>query len=155
MAVPAWQDDFPGQTGAYVILVELVAALPLDGPRLAAQSLAPGRYAYCGSAYGPGGLRARLRRHLRPDKQVRWHVDRLTRAGRVIALSAVPGGSECDLFARLLALPGVTVPVPGFGSSDCRRCPAHLAALPAERDLVDIAALELDDALLARRDQLK
>jgi hypothetical protein len=32
--------------------------------------------------------------------------------------------------ARVLRVPGAGVPLAGFGSSDCRRCPAHLAALP-------------------------
>jgi hypothetical protein len=47
----------------------------------------------------------------------------------------VPGGRECDLLDRLLKAPGAVVPVPGFGSSDCRTCPAHLVALPAGFDL--------------------
>ena len=39
-----------------------------------------------------------------------------------------------DLVRDLLELPGASVPVPGFGSSDCRACPAHLVALPAGFD---------------------
>jgi hypothetical protein len=35
------------------------------------------------------------------------------------------------LVRGLLDLPGTSVPLPGFGSSDCRSCPAHLVALPA------------------------
>jgi Uri superfamily endonuclease len=40
--------------------------------------LPAGRYLYCGSAKGPGGLKARLSRHMRRGKSVRWHIDRLT-----------------------------------------------------------------------------
>ncbi|MGC9523845.1 MAG: GIY-YIG nuclease family protein, partial [Anaerolineae bacterium] len=36
-----------------------------------------GTYLYVGSAWGPGGLRARLSRHLRGSPKVRWHVDYL------------------------------------------------------------------------------
>ncbi len=125
--------ELPGLTrgpGAYILVVDLTRPLALDlrtsGPTL----LAPGRYAYCGSARGPGGLRARIGRHLRKDKTLRWHVDHLTAAGRVTALAAVPGGQECALFRQVLACSGAAVPVPGFGSSDCRRCPAHLASVP-------------------------
>ncbi len=73
---------------------------------------------------------ARIGRHLRADKPQRWHVDRLTAAGHVVDVRAVPGGRECDLVRGLLEDPGTSVPVPGFGSSDCRVCPAHLVALP-------------------------
>ena len=67
-----------------------------------------------------------------PDgKRPHWHIDRLTGPGRVVLASAYPDGHECTLFARLLSHPGVTVPVPGFGSTDCRRCQSHLAAVPA------------------------
>ena len=121
----------PAEPGAYLLLIELAAPLALDIPSLGAATLPPGRYAYGGSAYGPGGLRARIGRHLRRDKALRWHIDRLTAAGRAIGLRAVPGGRECDLVRGLLDLPGTSVPLPGFGSSDCRSCPAHLVALPA------------------------
>ena len=109
------------------------------GREPAARRVLPaGCYAYCGSAYGPGGLQARIGRHLRADKALRWHVDRLTAAGRIVDFRAVPGGRECDLLDRLLEAPGASVPVPGFGSSDCRRCPAHLVALP--EDGLDLGA---------------
>ncbi len=75
---------------------------------------------------------ARIGRHLRADKTPRWHVDRLTAAGRVVGVRAVPGGQECGLVRGLLELPGASVPVPGFGSSDCRSCPAHLVMLPQD-----------------------
>ncbi len=124
--------------GAYVLLIDLGAPLALEVASLPGAVLPAGRYAYCGSAYGPGGLKARIGRHLRADKAHHWHVDRLTAAGRIVAFRAVPGGRECDLLARVLKMPGASVPVPRFGSSDCRACPAHLAALPAGFDLDEI-----------------
>lgn len=126
-----WHEPLPSEPGAYLLLIELAAPLALEIPRLGAATLAPGRYAYGGSAYGPGGLRARIGRHLRSDKVPRWHVDRLTLAGRVIGVRPVPGGRECALVRDLLEMSGTSVPVPGFGSSDCRACPAHLVRLPA------------------------
>ena len=125
----------PRVPGAYVLLIALDAPLRLAISTLPAVTLEPGRYAYCGSARGPGGIAARVGRHVRRGKAVRWHVDRLTEAGRVVALHLRPEGDECALFQGLRALPGTRVPVPGFGSSDCRRCPTHLLALPATLDL--------------------
>ena len=124
-------DDVTADAGAYLLVIDLATVLVLDVRRTAPATLAPGRYIYCGSAYGPGGIRARVRRHLTCDKAVRWHVDRLTAVGRVVAVHAAPGGSKCDLFAEVMKTPGATVPAPGFGSSGCRRCPSHLARLPA------------------------
>jgi histidyl-tRNA synthetase len=98
-------------------------------------------YLYAGSAYGPGGIPARVKRHLKPDKKVHWHIDRLTNAGTVVSVVAVPGGKECAIVAAALRLPGVSIPSPGFGSSDCHVCPAHLVWLP---DGVALDALVAD-----------
>jgi histidyl-tRNA synthetase len=125
----------PAAPGAYVLIVDLARPVALDIATLPGVVLPAGRYAYCGSAYGPGGMRARIGRHQRRDKTVRWHIDRLTAAGRIVAVHAEPEGVECDLFARLLSAPGATVPLAGFGSSDCSLCPAHLARLPDEFDI--------------------
>lgn len=120
----------PAVPGAYVLAVELAAALPLALPRRAPVTLAAGRYLYCGSACGPGGLRARLARHFRMDKAIRWHIDRLTAAGTgtVLGALAYPGGDECALAAALSDFPA---PLTGFGSSDCQRCRSHLVFWPA------------------------
>ena len=133
-------EPVPSGAGAYVLVIELTAPFALEVASLPHAVLPAGRYAYCGSANGRGGLKARIGRHLRADKALRWHVDRLTAAGRVVDARAVPGGRECDLLDRLLEAPGASVPVPGFGSSDCRRCPAHLVALPADFDPRGLAA---------------
>lgn len=131
-------DDLPDAPGAYVLVIEIETEITVEPAKRSPVRLAAGRYAYCGSAYGPGGLGARVRRHLRRGKSLRWHVDRLTETGRITALHLVPGGSECALLAALLALPEVSVPVPGFGSSDCRSCPAHLVALPGDFEIGDM-----------------
>jgi Uri superfamily endonuclease len=117
--------DLPPLAGAYVIFIDSAGTVTVPiGGRTA--RLAPGTYLYCGSARGPGGIRARVGRHLKARKALRWHVDSLTAAGNIRGVIVAPEGEECDLFDRLRAVPGCTVPVAGFGSSDCRRCPAHL-----------------------------
>ena len=131
--------DLPREPGAYVLFVELGRRLDLSGTALGPVGLAPGRYAYCGSARGPGGLGGRLRRHLRWGKALRWHVDHLTVAGRISALGLAPGGCECALVEGLAGQPGVTVPLAGFGSSDCTRCAAHLLRFEQSVDLRDLA----------------
>lgn len=120
-------DSLPPVPGAYVLLIALDRDLTVRLPGKPETVLAPGRYLYCGSARGPGGLRARVGRHFRRAKTERWHIDRLTGAGRMLGAWTVPGGHECALVAALSGLP---VPLPGFGSSDCRHCASHLLGWP-------------------------
>ncbi len=131
---PACASSLPPAPGAYLLLITLREELPLSG-RLAGHALPAGHYLYAGSARGPGGLSARLTRHLKQRKKIRWHVDQLTtRAASVLALpfpdasdeAAQPRWTECRL-ATLLADSGhFTHPLPGFGSSDCPACLSHL-----------------------------
>jgi Uri superfamily endonuclease len=120
--------EAPTAPGAYALLVALDAALLVHAGRRSAV-LERGRYLYCGSAKGPGGLRARLGRHFCRGKAQRWHIDQLTEAGRVLGAFVAPGGDECALVAAHAHLP---VPLEGFGSSDCPRCRSHLLRWPAE-----------------------
>lgn len=120
-------ETIPAIVGAYVLLVELPEAMDVALPGRTKVTLPPGRYLYCGSARGPGGMRARVGRHMRRDKTVRWHIDRLTTVGTVSGCWVFPDGDECALVARLAALPA---PIPGFGSSDCTVCRSHLLAWP-------------------------
>jgi len=122
----------PAVKGAYVLLVLLLHELVVTLPGRDAVILSPGRYLYCGSARGPGGVRARVGRHMRRDKSLRWHIDRLTGAGRVMGCWVRPDGSECAFVAQLAGLP---VPIPGFGSSDCPHCRSHLLFWPRGESL--------------------
>jgi Uri superfamily endonuclease len=91
---------------------------------------------------GPGGLKARLSRHMRRGKSVRWHVDQLTEQGLVIGSWIFPGGDGCKLVQMCSYLP---MPIAGFGSSDCATCRSHLLQRSNGR------ALLLPDADLCRR----
>ncbi len=116
--------EAPATAGAYALWLRLDAPLDVRAGKIVAR-LPAGDYLYCGSANGPGGLRARLARHMRREKRPHWHIDQLTTAGRVLGAFIVEGGSECALNAALAGLP---IAAPGFGSSDCPRCAAHLRA---------------------------
>ncbi len=85
--------------------------------------IGPGLYLYAGSA--KRGLAARLARHLRKRKPLRWHIDRLTVAGKVVgaAVGTWRSGLECRVAEALARRWGLAAA--GFGSSDCR-CPGHL-----------------------------
>lgn len=118
----------PSGPGAYVVAIAIAAPLAIRLGAAASPLLRPGRYLYCGSAYGPGGLQARLARHFRKDKSIRWHVDQLTTAGEVKGAWAIALGNECVLVERLGFLP---VPIEGFGATDCAHCRSHLLRWPS------------------------
>lgn len=113
--------------GAYALALRLDRPTPFRRPGLA-HVFRPGWYVYAGSAYGPGGVRARLARHLRPEKSARWHVDQLTAPAAAIHALGFAGGAECAIVAGLDARADFAPPLGGFGASDCRICTAHLLA---------------------------
>ena len=118
--------------GTYALLLQNEERQEIEVGALGAMTFRPGVYVYVGSAFGPGGLRARVGRHARGDGALHWHVDYLRAA---TALEAVwythdPERRECTWAAVLRALPGASVPVDGFGASDCT-CPAHLVRFEA------------------------
>ncbi|MFO1402296.1 MAG: GIY-YIG nuclease family protein [Steroidobacteraceae bacterium] len=107
---------------SYQLLIEVAAPLRVCVGRLGTFDWPAGRYVYTGSARRQ--LEARLARHQRPDKRLRWHIDYLLQAPGVrIARIRRSGREECSWNQ---ATPG-TIPVRGFGASDCRAgCGSHL-----------------------------
>lgn len=120
--------------GTYALLFALpAAALTVSAGRLGQATLPAGWVVYVGSAQGPGGVRARVQRHLRRHKRRRWHIDALTAClpPQACAFLLGPQRLECRWAQHLAALPGAHIPAPGFGSSDCRcGCAAHLIHFP-------------------------
>jgi Uri superfamily endonuclease len=117
------------QKGAYVLLIGLDRALPVGAGRHKSGQLPAGTYFYAGSAYGAGGLAARIGRHFRKDKKVHWHVDRLTLEASRLAAFIVENGNECALAEALLQSNSVAIALEGFGSTDCSSCRSHLLAI--------------------------
>jgi Uri superfamily endonuclease len=126
----------PGAPGAYALVIRLDRDFSGTVGALGEVVLAAGFYAYCGSANGPGGIAARVRRHLRTEKRLHWHIDYLCAAGKITDVALWPGGDECAFVGRLAGTRGAGVPVRGFGASDCARCDAHLLALAGDRNAV-------------------
>ncbi len=111
--------------GAYVLVMESRGTFLRVG-KLGRIRIPRGLIAYVGSAKGPGGLEARLRRHFRRGKAKKWHVDYLTESEEIVVLGALalPGGDEGQL-AQLLH--EICRPLTaGFGCSDKREDGTHL-----------------------------
>ena len=115
------------QPGTYALVLRCTTEQDLVIGRLGTLAIRPGRYVYVGSAMGPGGLAARIARHGRQDKKRRWHIDYLTAVLPLeeVWFTADARRQECPWAELISRLPGASVPLAGFGSSDCT-CHAHL-----------------------------
>ena len=65
-----------------------------------------GYYAYVGSAFGPGGLAARLKQHRSISANPHWHIDYLRRAAALVDswISAEPDRTEHAWAEKLATL---------------------------------------------------
>ena len=110
--------------GTYVLIITLGSDLTTEVGALGTLSFPAGVYLYTGSALG--GLDQRVSRHIRHEKTVKWHIDRLTvAADSVVAYESYPDYiPECEL-ASIAEECGMIPFVDGFGCSDCS-CSTHL-----------------------------
>lgn len=132
-------------------MLALRLAVPCDVEvgRLGGAAFPAGWYLYVGSALGPGGLQARLARHMRrlaAGKRAHWHIDYLREQATWVGAWARASDQrlECIWAEALRQLPEAEIVMPGFGASDCG-CPAHLVrvpALPADEWFVDALKAE-------------
>ena len=116
----------PRTPGSYALVLASAITARIIVGRLGVLKLQPGHYVYVGSVFGPGGLRARIEHHQHRVEHPHWHIDYLRRYTRLIWVWYCSGARcEHSWATQLRAISGATVPMPGFGSSDCQ-CDAHL-----------------------------
>jgi Uri superfamily endonuclease len=127
--LPEYTPPFPGKCGSlksepgtYALILRCSSDQLIEVGRLGRLGIKKGHYIYVGSAFGPGGVLARVGRHLRVDKIRRWHMDYLR---PVVSLGEVwyshdPERRE-DAWAGLLMKHWCDAfPIRGFGAGDCR-----------------------------------
>lgn len=125
----------PDSPGTYVLILKLSHRATIRVGRLGEFEFPAGWYTYVGSARGPGGLAARLARHVRSLKPLHWHVDHVCARARPVEIWYAAGTRkrECAWARALVNLPGASIPASRFGASDCR-CPSHLIHFAAPPD---------------------
>ncbi|MCE4601052.1 MAG: GIY-YIG nuclease family protein [Desulfurococcales archaeon] len=118
--------EIPPCRGVYVYLFQVEEGLEAAVGGLGPQRFPPGVYAYVGSARGPGGVRARVCRHMAREKRLRWHID-------YVSARAEPVGvfyscdSDCSEGSLALECSRLLTPwIRGFGSSDDSVAETHL-----------------------------
>jgi Uri superfamily endonuclease len=95
--------------------------------KLGTLNLQSGYYIYVGSAFGPGGLKARIGHHRKTFSRPHWHIDYLSQyLSPAEVWYTYDATHREDHWSQVLAgIRGVSIPLTGFGSSDCR-CFSHL-----------------------------
>jgi len=118
----------PARPGAYLLLLNLSTSLETQIGRWRQVAFDPGLYCYAGSALGPGGLAARLRRYASGAGRPHWHIDYLLPHAELLGALARedPQRLECAWAAWVSSRAQATIR--GFGSSDCA-CSGHLFLL--------------------------
>ncbi len=110
--------------GSYCLLVHLKYGSRVKIGKLGEINFKSGYYVYVGSALN--SLEGRIKRHLRKDKKLFWHVDYLLDqkdakiVGILFSISNIKW--ECQI-ASHIAENGI--PISDFGCSDCK-CGSHL-----------------------------
>lgn len=119
-------DAIPSQTGTYLLVFYTNSNESISVGRLGRLELVPGYYFYIGSAFGPGGLRARVRHHHDISARPHWHLDYIRPS---LSLLDVWYSTDTIHFEHAWAdslyyTMQMQVPLTGLGSSDCR-CESH------------------------------
>lgn len=114
------------EPGTYALILQSHSNATAQVGRWGSLAIEPGYYVYVGSAFGPGGVRARVLRHVRTAKARHWHIDYLRKF-----LSPVGAWYSHDarrlehLWAQVFQDMRGVASVQGFGCSDCT-CLSHL-----------------------------
>jgi len=108
--------------GSYLLVMELRSDASIQIGKHGLIDFQKGYYVYVGSALN--GLEQRIKRHLREQKKIHWHIDYLLPFTRVVDIFYRENTrrEECTIaqeFERNFS------GVPGFGCSDCS-CKSHL-----------------------------
>lgn len=123
--MPSKQYNYTMDKGTYILAMKFEKPVDITVGKLGRFTFPAGRYLYFGSAMN--GLNARISRHLRSEKKFHWHIDYFLQKASIVDVWYIESEErlECDLCQEAMGFPDASVPVKGFGSSDCK-CESHL-----------------------------
>ena len=113
--------------GTYALVMACCSDPKVKVGKLGQLRLQTGFYVYVGSAFGPGGLKARIAHHIKISERPHWHIDYLRPAMDLTEIWFTHDSRHREhQWARMLTnFRQTTIPISGFGASDCR-CNSHL-----------------------------
>jgi len=112
--------------GTYALILQCLTNEKIQVGHSRQMDVKPGYYIYVGSAFGPGGVIARVSRHCRQTKFRHWHIDYLREFVTPLTVwySYHSEHLEHHWAQALLDLKDIQA-VKGFGCTDCK-CYSHL-----------------------------
>jgi Uri superfamily endonuclease len=115
--------------GTYILLANLDKTQKIKPGKLPETDYEKGIYLYVGRART--GLQARIKRHIRSQKKLFWHVDYLLQKAKIMDIWIRQDPiAECRTADEIRhSRPPAPKAIQGFGSSDCR-CRSHLFYFP-------------------------
>jgi Uri superfamily endonuclease len=115
--------DLPDERGTYVLIACVPQTKRIAVGQLGKFDIVPGFYAYVGSAFGAGGLRARIGHHLESAAAPHWHIDYLLQVAEPVEVWYSTADQKLEHhWAELLDNASqFRIPIPRFGSSDYHR----------------------------------
>ncbi|OYT40997.1 MAG: hypothetical protein B6U89_00365 [Desulfurococcales archaeon ex4484_58] len=122
------EHNIPGRSGVYLLVIAVCRDIVVE-TRSRKFRINRGFYIYVGSARGPGGLRARINRHLRREKKLFWHIDYLLSNPNteIVLIYYRIVEEKDDLESRIATILNNYLPgIKGFGCSDKTRDYSHL-----------------------------
>jgi Uri superfamily endonuclease len=107
-------ETLPEEKGTYVLIASVGQMKRLEIGSLGVYDIIPGYYLYVGSAFGAGGLRARIGHHLESIAAPHWHIDYLLQVAVPVEIWYTTAKRKLEHhWADLVAgLPGFRVPIP-------------------------------------------
>jgi Uri superfamily endonuclease len=135
--------------GYYILLIHNTKEIETIIGYLGRKRLEKGYYLYIGSAQGPGGVGARVNRHLKKKKKIRWHIDYLTtrptmRIVGIVYTCTTENGAETKI-ANIIGEKAKPA-IPKFGSTDTRDL-THLYKCRDENECLKLASEALRQAI--------
>ncbi len=114
------------QPGTYAIILRCSDEDSILIGQLGEFQLRKGHYIYIGSAFGAGGVRARVMRHHRDEKARHWHIDYLREHMPMVEAWYTHDAERREhRWVEVMTGMNLVPCLKGFGSSDCA-CYSHL-----------------------------
>ena len=114
--------------GTYALIYKAKEIKRVIIGKIGTLNIQPGFYVYVGSAFGPGGLKARIGHHRKKSAgRPHWHIDYLSAylPPAEVWYTRDTAHREHQWSEIIVGSQKASVPLPGFGSSDCH-CISHL-----------------------------
>ena len=114
-----WRQLRP-DTGTYALAYQCKTIRLVRIGKLGALNLRQGYYLYVGSAFGPGGIKARIGYHLGESPSPHWHVDYLKPHCDLLELWVSYSNTKREQawVDTLSKSENASIPLTGFGASD-------------------------------------